>query len=83
MKGLRPLTIPIDEAVAFAGCKGRQQFKREIKKGRWPKACVPNSRPPRWSVAEMEARMERRSNRTTDEEEKEEKEELDRMAGLI
>ncbi len=54
---LPPLTLPINEAARFVGCKNPKQFQREVDEGIWPKPLPIKSRPKRWSVEALKQRV--------------------------
>jgi hypothetical protein len=51
------LTIPTQEAADLAGCSSVHQFRRERDRGIWPRPVNPGGRPERYSVKEMENRL--------------------------
>ncbi len=51
--------IPTREAAEYVGCTSVGQFTREVKAGIWPKPIAPHSRPKRWSVPELDARLKK------------------------
>ena len=48
------LTLPADESARLVGCRSVAQFRREVAAGVWPVPMTKNSRPQRWSRAELE-----------------------------
>lgn len=62
---LDPLSLPIDEAAQFVGCKNPKQFQREVDEGIWPKPLPINSRPKRWSVEALKQRVAELAGITT------------------
>ena len=54
---LPPLTLPINEAAQFVGCKNPKQFQREVDVGIWPNPLPIKSRPKRWSVEALKQRV--------------------------
>ena len=55
------LTLPTKQAAKYVGCKNSAQFRREVRRGMWPKPYIESSRPHRWSVAELNASLHKNS----------------------
>jgi len=52
------ILLPTKSAADFVGCNNSQQFLREVSRGIWPKAFVKDSRPQRWSIQELQNRLD-------------------------
>ena len=52
-----PNTLATAEAAAYVGARSPKQFLREVARNQWPPPIVPDSRPMRWSVAQLDAAM--------------------------
>jgi len=51
----QPNTLPTAEAARYVGARSSAQFLREVKAGTWPQPIAPNSKPRRWSTAQLDA----------------------------
>ena len=51
---IRPRAVGIEDAASYVGCRSLKQFRREVKQGLWPGPITLNSRPPRWSLLQLD-----------------------------
>ncbi len=49
------MVLTTEQAASYVGCRTVKQFLREVKRGCWPKPLVPNSRPLRFSIKQLDA----------------------------
>ena len=47
--------VPIEEACKYVGCKNVDQFRREVRLGKWPGPIQVKSRPLRWDIKALDA----------------------------
>ncbi len=58
MSDFPPPMLTTDEAAIYVRAKSVHQFRREVHKGVWPPPLVYNSRPHRWSRAQLDGAMQ-------------------------
>jgi hypothetical protein len=54
--------LPTKEAARYVGCRSASTFIRERNKGLWPRPLNPGGRPERYSVAELDSKLNRYGN---------------------
>jgi len=54
--------LPTKEAARYVGCGSASTFIRERNKGLWPRPLNPGGRPERYSVAELDFKLNRYGN---------------------
>jgi hypothetical protein len=54
--------LPTMEAALYVGCRSTSTFIRERDKGLWPRPLNPGGRPERYSVAELDFKLNRYGN---------------------
>ena len=53
--------VPIEDACKYVGCKNVDQFRREVRLGKWPGPIEIKSRPLRWDIRALDAALDKMS----------------------